>query len=170
MDQESLGAIMVTLKGEGPLQTVRRWLSSTPRRTFVLYPILVFVIEAFLHGDRFAFNPEGFYLMVWGYAQYKLSGMYRTRKGGGGPGLENPPTAIVDTGVYGWIRNPMYLGHLIFMTGLIVLFSSWAAVALLLFHLWWFHQRVLEDEAHMSQIFGRQFDAYTMRVKRWGLF
>lgn len=161
---------MVRLKSEGGLQAARRWLNSTPRRTFVLYPILVFVVEVFLHGDRFAFNSIGLVLMAWGYAQYKLSGMYRTRKGGGGPGLDNPPTAIVETGVYGWLRNPMYLGHLIFMAGLVVLFSSWAALALLLFHGWWFHHRVLEDEAHMSEIFGPQFDAYTTRVKRWGLF
>lgn len=161
---------MVAIRGEGLLQRTRRWFSSTPRRTFVLYPIAIFVIEIFLHGDRFAFNPEGLYLMAWGYGQYKLSGMYRTKKGGGGPGLENPPHTLVDTGVYAWIRNPMYLGHLIFMIGLIVLFSSWAAVALFTFHLWWFHQRVLEDEMHMREIFGRQFDAYAKRVKRWGLF
>ena len=161
---------MVKLRNEGLMQSLRRWLSSTPWRTFVLYPILVFVIEVFLHGNRFAFNPTGLFLMVWGYGQYKLSGMYRTHKGGGGPGLQNPPIAMVDTGIYGWLRNPMYLGHLIFMAGLVVLFSSWAAVALLLFHGWWFHQRVLEDEAHMSQLFGPQFAAYATRVKRWGLF
>jgi protein-S-isoprenylcysteine O-methyltransferase Ste14 len=161
---------MVALKGESLIQRARRWLSSTPRRTFVLYPIAIFIIEVFLHGDRFAFNTEGLYLMAWGYAQYKLCGMYRTRKGGGGPGLENPPHTLVETGIYGWIRNPMYLGHIIFMLGLIVLFSSWAAILLLAFHLWWFHQRVLEDEKHMRATFGRQFDLYASRVRRWGLF
>lgn len=161
---------MVAIKGESLIQRSRRWLSSTPRRTFVLYPIAIFIIEVFLHGDRFAFNTEGLYLMALGYGLYKLCGMYRTRKGGGGPGLENPPHTLVETGVYAWIRNPMYLGHIIFMMGLIVLFSSWAAVALLAFHLWWFHQRVLEDEKHMRATFGRQFDQYASRVRRWGLF
>jgi protein-S-isoprenylcysteine O-methyltransferase Ste14 len=149
--------------------SIRRWLSSTPRRTFVLYPVLIVLIELLIRGGSLAFNPAGLLLLVWGYGQYKLSGLYRTRKGGGGPGLDNPPQTLVDTGIYAYIRNPMYLGHLIFMTGLIVTFASWAAGALLIFHLWWFHQRVLEDETHMRELFGARFDAYAMRVKRWGL-
>jgi protein-S-isoprenylcysteine O-methyltransferase Ste14 len=154
--------------GDRPL-TLRRWLASTPRRTFVLYPVIVMLSELILRGGSLVFNPEGLVLLAWGYGQYRLSGIYRTRRGGGGPGLDKPPQRIVDTGVYAYTRNPMYLGHLIFMLGLIVTFSSWLATALLIFHLWWFHRRVLEDEAHMRQLFGRQFDAYAARVKRWGL-
>lgn len=161
---------MVALGGQGRPNTIRRWLSSTPRRTFVLYPALVFLFELIIRGERIAFNPEGLVLMAAGYGLYRFSGMYRTRIGGGGPGIDKPPHTLVQTGVYAWLRNPMYLGHLIFMTGLIVLFSSWAAVALLAFHLWWFNQRVLEDEKHMRELFGRQFDLYAQRVKRWGLF
>ena len=108
--------------------------------------------------------------LAWGYGQYRLSGNYRTRHGGGGPGLDNPPRAIVDTGIYAYVRNPMYLGHLIFMLGLIVTFSSWLAAALLVFHMWWFHQRVLEDEvAHAPDSSAAKFDAYAARVRRWGL-
>ncbi|MFN3890363.1 MAG: methyltransferase family protein [Beijerinckiaceae bacterium] len=161
---------MVALGGEGRPNTITRWLSSTPRRTFILYPVLIFLVEAFVHGDRMAFTPSGLLLMAWGYGQYRLSGLYRTRMGGGGPGIDKPPHTLVQSGVYAWIRNPMYLGHLIFMTGLIVLFSSWAAAALLAFHLWWFQQRVLEDEKHMRELFGTKFDDYASRVRRWGLF
>ena len=160
---------MATLgKGDRPL-TIRRWLASTPRRTFVLYPVLVVLSELLLRGGSLVFNPEGLVFLAWGYGQYRLSGNYRTRHGGGGPGLDKPPQRIVDTGVYAYIRNPMYLGHLIFMLGLIITFSSWLAAALLIFHMWWFHQRVLEDEAHMRKLFGREFDAYCARVRRWGL-
>lgn len=161
---------MVALGGKGRPFTIRRWLSSTPRRTFVLYPALIVLIELILRDGRLAFNPLGLLLLAWGYGQYRQSGNYRTKNGGGGPGLENPPTNLVDTGIYAYTRNPMYLGHLIFMAGLVVTFSSWAALALFAFHLWWFHQRVLEDEKHMRELFGDQFDAYAARVNRWGLF
>lgn len=150
--------------------TIRRWLSSTPRRTFVLYPILIALIEWVLRDGDLVFNPLGLLLLAWGYGQYRLSGNYRTQNGGGGPGIDNPPTNLVETGIYAYTRNPMYLGHLIFMAGLVVTFSSWAALALLAFHMWWFHQRVLEDETHMREFFGHRFDAYAARVKRWGLF
>jgi len=149
--------------------SMRRWLASTPRRTFVLYPVLLVLFELAVKGEDFAVQPLGLPLLVWGYLQYRLSGVYRTRHGGGGPGVEVPPQRIVDTGLYAWTRNPMYLGHLIFMAGLAVTLQSWAGLALLVFHIWWFHQRVLEDEARMRSLFGPAFDEYCARVRRWGV-
>ena len=61
----------------------------------------------------------------------------------------------------------MYLGHLIFMLGLAISFSSWLAAALFLFHLVWFHRRVLKDEARLESRFGESYRAYKARVKRW---
>lgn len=113
---------------------------------------------------------SGLILLAWGYGQYRWSGIYRTTHGGGGPGLDYPPTRIVDTGVYAYIRNPMYAGHLIFMAGLALTFFSVWGLALLIFHAWWFHRRVLEDEKQMHDLFGANFSNYTRRVKRWGLF
>ena len=45
------------------------------------------------------------------------SGPDRRARGGGGPGIEKPPDRIVTDGAYRYVRNPMYLGHLIFMAG-----------------------------------------------------
>ncbi|MDF2116444.1 methyltransferase [Roseiarcaceae bacterium H3SJ34-1] len=149
--------------------TVRRWLASTPRRTFVLYPVCVVLLELLLRRGALVLDPFGLPLLIWGYVQYRWSGIYRTQHGGGGPGIDIPPTRIVDTGIYAYVRNPMYLGHLIFMTGLAVTFHSLAAVALLIFHLWWFQQRVLEDEQHMTALFGGSFAGYVRRVRRWGV-
>jgi protein-S-isoprenylcysteine O-methyltransferase Ste14 len=63
----------------------------------------------------------------------------------------------------------MYLGHLIFMLGLAITFKSWPAVALLLFHLYWFDTRVRMDEAHLEARFGAPYRDYKKRVKRWGI-
>jgi protein-S-isoprenylcysteine O-methyltransferase Ste14 len=149
--------------------TIRRWLASTPRRSFVLYPVCIVLIELLLRRGALVVDPFGVPLLIWGYAQYRWSGLYRTQHGGGGPGIDIPPTRIVDTGIYAYVRNPMYLGHLIFMAGLALAFHSLAAVALLVFHLWWFHQRVLDDETHMTTLFGDSFADYARRVRRWGV-
>jgi protein-S-isoprenylcysteine O-methyltransferase Ste14 len=109
----------------------------------------------------------GLPLLPWGYLQYRLGGNYRTRHGGGGPGVDIPPDRIVDTGIYAWTRNPMYLGHLIFMTGLATSLLSIPALALLIFHFYWFHQRVLEDEQRLLERFGPAYSDYMQRVKRW---
>ena len=70
-------------------------------------------------------------LLVWGYLQYKLIGRYRGPRAGGGPGMDTMPDRILDDGPYRFTRNPMYLGHLIFLTGLAITFWSWFALILL---------------------------------------
>ena len=144
-----------------------RWLKSTSRRTFVVYPLVIVAIELALRGGHLVVVPWGVPLLAWGYLQYRLCGTYRERFGGGGPGIEVPPDRILDVGPYRYVRNPMYLGHLIFMTGLAITFRSWAAVALLVFHVFWFQRRVLEDEKHLEELFGAAYVAYKARVKRW---
>jgi protein-S-isoprenylcysteine O-methyltransferase Ste14 len=148
-------------------RTLGRWLKSTSNRSFVLYPVCVLAFELALRGGDLAFVPWGVPLLIWGYLQYRLVGGYRSRTGGGGPGLDVPPLRIIDQGPYQFLRNPMYLGHLIFMTGLAITFRSLPAVALLAFHLVWFHMRVLEDERHLEEIFGAEYASYKARVKRW---
>jgi len=148
-------------------RTLTRWLKSTSRRTFVLYPVCIFVFELLIRWGDPVFVPWGLPLLVWGYLQYRLGGQYRTRMGGGGPGLSNPPERIVDTGIYAYTRNPMYLGHLIFMAGLAITFWSLAALALLIAHLPWYQRRVRGDEAHLESLFGVAYRDYAARVKRW---
>jgi protein-S-isoprenylcysteine O-methyltransferase Ste14 len=144
-----------------------RWLKSTSRRTFCVYPVAIIAIELTIRGGELPFVPWGLPLLLWGYLQYHLGGNYRTLHGGGGPGIEVPPERIVDTGIYHYIRNPMYLGHMIFMVGLAITFRSWAAVALLVFHVFWFNARAKEDEVHLEQLFGDAYRSYVSRTKRW---
>ena len=65
------------------------------------------------------------------------------------------------------MRNPMYLGHLIFMLGLAITFCSVPAVLLLVFHVFWCQRRVLEDEAYLQGVFGEAYRGYLGRVKHW---
>jgi protein-S-isoprenylcysteine O-methyltransferase Ste14 len=81
--------------------------------------------------------------------------------------MEVPPERIITTGPYRYTRNPMYLGHLIFLAGLTILFWSWFAVILLVLRALWFHRRVLRDEARLEKLFGEPYLAYRRRVKRW---
>lgn len=148
-------------------RTLRRWLKSTSRRTFVLYPLCIVAIEIVLRRGEIQVVPWGIPLLLWGYLQYRFVGNYRQRMGGGGPGLSVPPERIVTVGPYRYVRNPMYLGHLIFMLGLAITFWSLPAVILFTFHLFWFNRRAIEDEAHLQQIFGDEYKAYKARVKRW---
>ena len=147
--------------------TVRRWLKSTSNRTFIVWPAVLYGIEAGRQGGWPTLHLWAIPLLAWGYLQYRLIGNYRTRLGGGGPGLSNPPERVVEQGIYRWVRNPMYLGHLVFLAGLVALLESWVALAVFTFHLAWFDARAQEDERHLAELFGAPYLDYRRRVKRW---
>src|SRR4051794_3691957 len=148
-----------------------RFLRKSPTQTFLLVPLATIAWEwalGTLHM-QLLFLP----LMIWGYLQYRLCGRYRIRLGGGGPGLSGaPPERLVDSGIYAWTRNPMYLGHIIYMIGVAAVFQSWFAAIVGLARTVWFHFRVLRDERGLTERFGAPYASYMNRVKRWipGLF
>jgi protein-S-isoprenylcysteine O-methyltransferase Ste14 len=147
--------------------TLARWFRSTSNRTFIVWPAVLFAAEAALQQGVPRIHGWALPLLAWGYLQYRWVGTYRTRLGGGGPGLSNPPDRIVEAGPYRWVRNPMYLGHLIFFLGLALALGSWIAAAVFAFHVVWFQRRVREDERHLAQQFGDSYRDYCGRVKRW---
>ena len=157
--------------GPGNLDTIGnrlwRWLGRTPVVTFILCPLAVTTFELVLRGGWPTIVPWGVPLMAWGYLQYLLVGGYRHPRAGGTSGMEVPPQRIIDFGPYRLTRNPMYLGHLIFLTGLTITFWSWFALIVLVARALWFHRRVLYDEARLEQIFGAEYLDYRSRVKRW---
>ncbi|MPZ72578.1 MAG: hypothetical protein GEU74_05000 [Nitriliruptorales bacterium] len=143
---------------------MRMTLRSTSTRTFVLWPALV-AAEQLLSGR--ALRPRWAPLLAWGYLQYRWSGAYRTRVGGGGPGMSRPPERVVTSGIYRWTRNPMYLGHQIFLAGVALATRSPLAVALFAVHVPWFDARARDDERALEAQFGATYDAYRRTVPRW---
>lgn len=149
-----------------------RFFSRTPVRTFVIYPAIALAWEWAI--DRNEFQPNLWFLplLVWGYLQYRLCGRYRVNIGGGGPGLETPPDRLVDRGLYHYTRNPMYLGHIIFLIGLTLTLKSWFAAIITIATAIWFHTRVIGDEKKLIERLGQPYADYLTQVKRWipGLF
>ena len=148
-------------------RTFARFVAGTPARTFFIYPLGVIAFELALSRGSLTVVAWGAPPMLWGYLQYRLTGAYRVRRGDGGPGIDVPPRRLVTDGPYRYTRNPMYLGHLIFMLGLALTLWSWSALALFLVHVVWFHRRVLDDERRLTARFGVEYADYMRRVKRW---
>jgi hypothetical protein len=144
-----------------------RILQRTPIRTFILYPLITIAWELIHRGGKLDTNFWFLPVMLWGYLQYRLCGRYRIKHGGGGPGLETPPERLVSTGPYAYTRNPMYLGHVIFLIGLTLTFKSWLAGLITIVVAAWFHSRVVGDETKLIERLGRPYVDYLARVKRW---
>lgn len=139
----------------------------TPHRTFILYPLAVLIVKVVGSGGRPQLRWRYTPLLAWGYLQYRLCGEYRRPRAAGGWGMQTLPEHMVTTGPYAYVRNSMYLGHLIFLVGLalftrsklVLLFA--AGVAL------WFNHRVRADERRLEELWGEPYRAYKATVRRW---
>ena len=146
---------------------IAKFLKATPNRTFIIYPLLTLLVEYLVRDGKVVIEPYYLILMVWGYGQYRFCGQYRVQVGGGGPGLEKPPERLVTSGIYGYTRNPMYLGHLIFLLGLTLALRSIFAAVITVATAIWFQSRVVGDERRLIDLFGTPYVDYLKRVKRW---
>jgi protein-S-isoprenylcysteine O-methyltransferase Ste14 len=75
---------------------------------------------------------------------------------------------LMTGGPFGFSRNPMYLGMLIWLVGLAILLGSLIAFLfpILLFLLANF-LLIPTEERRMEHQFGKQYVAYRQRVRRW---
>lgn len=143
---------------------MRLSLRSTSTRTFLLVPAAVSLEQAVSHRPL---HPRWTPLLAWGYLQYRLCGRYRTARGGGGPGMTRRPDDLVVTGPYAVTRNPMYLGHLVFLVGCSLASRSPVAAATTGVLCVWFDRRVRADEARLLELFGGRYEQYCRRTPRW---
>ena len=149
-----------------------RFVASTPFRTFLLYPLLLVAWELIVRHGELRVQPVFIPIVMWGYLQYRVVRDYRMKYGGGGYGFATAPDGLVVTGIFAYTRNPMYLGHIIFMIGVSLTLDSWLGALLTVVLMVWFHRRVLRDEVRLAEKFGAAYDDYKANVKRWvpGLF
>ena len=144
---------------------MRMSLRGTSTRTFVAIPAVVLAEQAL---SRRPLRRAGLPLMVCGYLQYRLSGSYRIRRAGGPPGMsQGRPDRLVTSGPYALTRNPMYLGHLVFLTGLTITTRSPAALAVTAGLVHWFDERARADHRRLVTMFGEPYEEYARRVPRW---
>lgn len=143
---------------------MKEYARASPHQTFVLFPLAAFAWE--LARGRLRVRPLWLAVMAAGYGLYRGTGQYRTH-GAGGKGMSSTPTGLVTGGPYALTRNPMYLGHLICLAGLVGATRSPLAVGLFFRQLLRFRERVAVDEARLEGLFGDDYRAYRDRVPRW---
>jgi protein-S-isoprenylcysteine O-methyltransferase Ste14 len=90
-----------------------------------------------------------------------------TRAGSNIP-TSRPTTTIVDTGLYRFTRNPIYLGMVLGLAGLTIAFNSlWLLLTLVPFALVIRYGVVAREEAYLERKFGDGYRRYRARVRRW---
>jgi protein-S-isoprenylcysteine O-methyltransferase Ste14 len=95
-----------------------------------------------------------------------IAGVYFVRKSEAVV-FSNTGGKVIDTGVYGWVRHPMYLGELLILLGF-----SIATLSILSFIVWviffvFLDRMASYEEKDLTRILGQQYTDYQERVYKW---
>jgi protein-S-isoprenylcysteine O-methyltransferase Ste14 len=84
------------------------------------------------------------------------------------PNPYRPSSAIVSSGIYGFTRNPIYVAFLLVVLAAVVgANTGWMLVALVVLFLLLEFGVVRREERYLAAKFGRDYDDYRARVRRW---
>src|SRR5712675_1892946 len=99
--------------------------------------------------------------VVDAFARFALQGL-------GTPAPIAPPRNLVVTGLYRYVRNPIYIAVVAIILGQAMLMGDWrlvvyGALLWLFFHVW----VVAVEEPTLEQTFGSEYGAFRAAVPRW---
>lgn len=99
--------------------------------------------------------------VVDSFARFALDGL-------GTPAPIAPPQKLVVTGLYRYVRNPIYIAVVAVIFGQALLFGDlrllwYGALLWLFFHVW----VVMIEEPTLKQTFGTEYESFRTNVPRW---
>ena len=109
----------------------------------------------------FPFWLIGSVILLWCFWDF-------TFKGHGTPAPIAPPTELVATGFYRYVRNPIYVSLLAIIIGHFLWFGYWNLLIYMIVVFVGFHLFVtFYEEPTLKQKFGASYENYLKRVPRW---
>jgi len=77
-------------------------------------------------------------------------------------------SSLVSTGIYGFSRNPMYLGFLLALVAWAVFLANILALVPVVAFVGYMNRfQIAPEERALAAMFGTEFTAYKQRVRRW---
>lgn len=75
---------------------------------------------------------------------------------------------LVQSGIFSRTRNPIYLGDMLILAGLILRWDAVLALPLVPIFLWWIERRfILPEEDRLRRKFRADFARYCQKTRRW---
>ncbi len=120
--------------------------------------------QQFFHSDSVAWIGVlcclgGIVLMLWSLLSFGRS--FRV-----GIDVEHPDT-LVTTGAFSVSRNPIYVAFALVLLGQFLVFPNWILLLYMGAGIWLFHRQVLREEDYLKQHYGREYQEYCQRVRRY---
>lgn len=144
---------------------------------FLLAPVVVSgFVPYFLSGWDYKeaflslsfFRLLGFVMLFIGIIFVLQTFTEFVRKSGGTPAPFMPSEKLVLSGLYKYVRNPMYYGVLLVIYGQALLLGSYPVLLYALAVSAVFHFYVVKyEEPQLKEKFGKQYENYCKYVNRW---
>jgi protein-S-isoprenylcysteine O-methyltransferase Ste14 len=119
----------------------------------------VMMVGSVVRGLGLVLCGLGFALMLW--SRIALGRMYS------GEITIQKGHQLITTGLYRYIRHPVYLGILCFALGFSVLFRSWIGLAAMIPIVGGLLFRIKDEEAALHKEFGQEWEAYCKQSWRF---
>ena len=142
-----------------------------PPPLFMIVPVLVGALLDLAIPTSIGPNPlrnlVALLFVVVGLA-LNVGGYVAQRRAGTSPLPHHPSTRLVKTGVYGFSRNPMYLGMLAWGIGLAILLDTmWGLIFVIPGAVALHYGVIRREERYLEGKFGEEYRAYKREVGRW---
>ena len=80
---------------------------------------------------------------------------------------EEAEPKMIDSGVYSWVRHPMYLGTLMFCLGFFLASLSLLSLGVWIVFFFFYDEMATYEEKDLIRILGGEYTAYQKRVPKW---
>ena len=118
--------------------------------------------------DNLIFKVFGLLLIVCELVIFIYCSEIFIKYGRGTPLITEPTNKFVEKGLYKYMRNPIYMGHMLYFFGLFLFFGRILLLVYFLFIFGLVHSIVVYlEEPHLKKKFGQRYIKYTRSVPRW---
>ncbi len=109
----------------------------------------------------------GFILIALGFVIYIICSGSFVFIGKGTPIPFTPTKELIVTGLYRFVRNPLYIAGVLVLAGEAILFQSLGILIYCLVMFGIFNVHVLMEETSLTEKFGASYQEYCKSVDRW---
>jgi protein-S-isoprenylcysteine O-methyltransferase Ste14 len=101
----------------------------------------------------------GLFMLLWSLISFGRS--FRV-----GIDTDHPDALVVD-GVFAFSRNPIYVAFAMILIGEFLILPNWITLIYVVAAMGLFHRQVLREEDYLKIHYGRAYDQYCCRVRRY---
>lgn len=84
------------------------------------------------------------------------------------PHTPEKTSKVVNTGVFAYSRNPMYLSLALILTALAVYLQNYPSFTIILLFIWYITRfQIIPEERMLNKLFPSNYQAYCQKVRRW---